>query len=175
MEGSLLIAHPALLDPNFRRSVIHISTHDADGSFGLIINRPAGRLVADLLPDHTLGALAKAPVFLGGPVGVDQLIFAAFIWRQEENRLECRHHVGLEEAEALVEDQAAIVRGFVGYAGWGKGQLDGELSQQAWLVKEPQREMLDVQQVPTLWRALTSSFGPWFRLVAEAPEDLTQN
>src|SRR6266581_878656 len=67
LAGSLLIAHPTLLDPNFRKSVLFLSTNDAqEGSFALTLNRPAGRTVGDLLPDKTLGNLAQIPVFVGG-------------------------------------------------------------------------------------------------------------
>ena len=63
LAGSLLIAHPGLLDPNFRRTVLFISTHDAqEGSFGLTLNRPLGRTVAELLPGKELGAVGRVPV-----------------------------------------------------------------------------------------------------------------
>lgn len=172
----MLIAHPSLLDPNFRRSVLFLSTNDQEeGSFGLTLNRPAGRTVGDLLPGQSLGALALVPVFLGGPVATDQLIFASFQWHAETQRMECRHHLQLHEAEENVEAEARIVRAFVGYAGWSKGQLEGELAQRAWLVQKPPPDLLDYEKCPMLWRELTSGFGPWFRLVAEAPEDASRN
>ena len=69
LAGSLLIAHPNLLDPNFRRTVLFISANDPqEGSFGLVLNRPAEKTVADLLPDRDLGVLGKVPVFIGGPI-----------------------------------------------------------------------------------------------------------
>ncbi len=173
LAGSLLIAHPGLLDPNFRKSVLFVSTNDPqEGSFGLTLNRPAGRTVAELLPEQKLGALGRIPVFLGGPVGTDQLVFAAFRWHEETERLECQHHLVLSEAEEVLRDGTAIVRAFVGYAGWSKGQLEGELAQRSWLVRQAPREALDLERCPTLWREITSSFGPWFRLLAEAPDDL---
>lgn len=176
LAGSLLIAHPSLLDPNFRRSVLFLSTNDEeDGSFGLTLNRPSGRTVAELLPGKNLGALALVPVFLGGPVSTDQLIFASFKWHPESNRMECRHHLLIPEAEQIVEEESTVVRAFVGYAGWSKGQLEGELAQRAWLVQKPQSDVLDYEKCPTLWRELTSSFGPWFRLVAESPEEPSRN
>ena len=78
LAGSLLIAHPSLLDPNFRRSVVYITAHTAEeGTHGIIINRPTENTVADLLPAGEIGELANLPVFVGGPVGQDQLTFAA--------------------------------------------------------------------------------------------------
>jgi putative transcriptional regulator len=176
LAGSLLIAHPGLLDPNFRRSVLFISTNDAqEGSFGLIVNRPAGRTVSELLPSRDLGALGRVPVFLGGPVGTDQLVFASFRWHEETERMECRPHLVIDEATEILHDESAIVRAFVGYAGWSKGQLEGELAQRTWLVRSAGRDTLDLERCPTLWREITSTFGPWFQLLAEAPDDSTQN
>ncbi len=176
LSGSLLIAHPSLQDPNFCKTVLFLSANDAEeGSFGLTLNRPAGRTVADLLPDRPLGALSRVPVFLGGPVSTDQLIFASFLWHPETQRIECRHHLVIEEAEQAMAEDAATVRAFVGYAGWSKGQLENELAQRAWLVQKADREVLDLERCPTLWREITSSFGPWFQLVAEAPDATGKN
>lgn len=176
LAGSLLIAHPNLLDPNFRKSVLFISTNDSEeGSFGLTLNRPADRTVADVLPDRDLGILAGVPVFLGGPVGTDQLIFASFHWSAETQRLDCKHHLVADEAEQFAKDAAVTVRAFIGYAGWTKGQLEGELAQRAWLLRKPGREVLNVEKCPSLWREITSSFGPWFKLVAEAPDHPSRN
>jgi putative transcriptional regulator len=176
LAGSLLIAHPTLLDPNFRKSVLFLSTNDAqEGSFGLTLNRPAGRTVGDLLPDKSLGSLATIPVFVGGPVGIDQLVFASFKWHDTTSILECNHHLVIDEAKQAAHEGHTIVRAFVGYAGWSKGQLEGELAQRAWLVQKPDPTVLDLERCPLLWRDLTSAFGPWFRLAAEAPEDLSRN
>ena len=172
LAGSLLIAHPNLLDPNFRKSVLFISANDAqEGSFGLALNRPAGRTVGEILPDKDLGALARVPVFLGGPVATDQLVFASFRWHAETERLECQHHLVLEEAVEALHDEALVVRAFVGYAGWSKGQLEAELAQRSWLVGKAPREVLDLERCPTLWREILSTYGPWFQLLAEAPDD----
>lgn len=176
LAGSLLIAHPGLLDPNFRRTVIFISAHDPeDGSFGLVMNRPSGRTVSDVLPDREMGALGGIEVFLGGPVAGDQLIFASFQWNEEAQRLECRHHIDIEEAETLVAEKTATVRAFVGYAGWTKGQLEGELAEKAWLIHRPEASTLESKQCKMLWRHLLAGYGPWFQLIAEAPEDPSLN
>ena len=67
------------------------------------------------------------------------------------------------------------MRAFVGYAGWSKGQLEGELAQRSWLVQKAEREMFDLERCPKLWREITSTFGPWFQLVAEAPDEPGEN
>lgn len=173
LAGSLLIAHPSLRDPNFRRSVLFLSTNDSqDGSFALTLNRPAGRTVGDLLEEEALGALAQIPVFVGGPVATDQLLFASFRWHDVTRVLECRHHLVIAEAREAAHDENLVVRAFVGYAGWSKGQLEGELAHRSWLVQKPDPSVLELERCPVLWRDITSGFGPWYRLVAEAPEEL---
>jgi putative transcriptional regulator len=70
LAGSLLVAHPNMLDPNFRRTVLFVSQHDPnEGALGVIINRPLDTQVADLVTETPPAALAEVPVFLGGPVG----------------------------------------------------------------------------------------------------------
>ena len=69
LAGSLLVAHPNMLDPNFRRSVLFVYAHDlVDGAGAVIINRPLDKQVADLITEAPPEGLADVPVFLGGPV-----------------------------------------------------------------------------------------------------------
>src|SRR6266513_3152049 len=132
LVGSLLVAHPNMLDPNFRRTVLFISAHDPDdGALGVIINRPLDKHVADLVNEEPPAGLADVPVFLGGPVGRTQLMFAAFEWQKGEG-LKLNHNVNLEEASDVVDPKAlAKICAFVGYAGWGAGQLEAEMKQNA--------------------------------------------
>src|SRR5438132_14241709 len=98
LAGSLLVAHPNMLDPNFRRTVLFISEHDPnEGALGVIINRPLDRQVVDLASEIPPAGLAAVPVFLGGPVGKNQLMFAALEWQKGEG-LKLNHHVALEQA-----------------------------------------------------------------------------
>ena len=174
LSGSLLIAHPSLSDPNFRRTVLIISASDAEeGSFGLIVNRAAEKTVGDLLPEHELGVLGGLPVFIGGPVARDQLTFAAFQWVDET--LHVRTHLLLEEALEVAESGAGVVRAFLGYSGWSRGQIEAELEQKAWLVQKPDREVMDVERCVDLWPTIMRDQGPWFRLLASAPDDPSLN
>src|SRR5919198_6322362 len=97
LAGSLLVAHPNMLDPNFRRTVLFISEHDpSEGALGVIINRPLDRQVADLVTETPPAGLAEVPVFLGGPVGKNQLMFAAFEW-QKGAGLKLNHNIAFDE------------------------------------------------------------------------------
>jgi putative transcriptional regulator len=176
LSGSLLLSHPSMLDPNFHRTVLFISAHDEkEGSFGLIVNRPAGHCVGDLLPNKPLGALARVPVLLGGPVQQDQLIFASFRWHEETQRMECRHHLLIPEAQDAIVEEHTEVRAFIGYAGWSKGQLEGELAQNAWIISKAASDLLAPDRAPAMWRQIVSAQSPRLRLLAEAPEDPSAN
>src|SRR6266403_586462 len=111
LAGSLLVAHPNMLDPNFRRAVLFISTHDVeDGALGVILNRPLDKQVADLVNEAPPEGLGDIPVFLGGPVGKNQLMFAAFEWQKGQG-LKLNHNVGVDEAHQLVDEDLTSVRG----------------------------------------------------------------
>lgn len=176
ISGSLLVAAPTLLDPHFRRSVVLLAKHDADeGAFGVVVNRPAAKTVQELLPEKDLGLIADVPVYFGGPVGRDQLTFAALRWHASKRVFEFKPHLTLEEASGLAEEQMDVVRAFVGYAGWTQGQLEGELAQRAWLVEKPTRESLQPENLAGLWRQIVRGKGPLYRLLAEAPDNPSLN
>lgn len=176
LAGSLLIAHPALLDPNFRRTVVFLpEDHQEDGSYGLILNRPTEKRVEDVLDDPNLGPLAKTRVFVGGPVATNELMFSAIDWLQELKGVRFRHHLPLEEAREIALETPHIVRAFVGYSGWSKGQLETELSQKAWIVKPPFPAAVNPKHVDDVWFDVMKQLGPWFRLHASAPDDPSLN
>jgi putative transcriptional regulator len=176
LAGSLLVAHPNMLDPNFRRTVLFISAHDPnEGALGVIINRPLDRHVADLVTETPFVSLAEVPVFLGGPVGKNQLMFAAFEWQKGEG-LKLNHNVSLEEAsDALDPKKLATVCAFVGYAGWGAGQLEAEMKQKAWLLQKPSPSVLKLDRLPKLWFDIMRTLGPWYKMLAAAPDDPSLN
>jgi len=176
LEGALLIAHPNLLDPNFRRTVLYMVSYEAkEGALGVVLNRPSGKTVEDVLTVPDLGPLGHIPVFFGGPVSRDRLSFAVFEWEGASQTVACRLNVELDEAKALAAEGEGVVRAFVGYAGWTGGQLEGELEQKAWVVQKPDREVLDPESCKPMWSNIMRTYGPWFRLLASAPDDPSLN
>ncbi|HVD96209.1 MAG TPA: YqgE/AlgH family protein [Candidatus Limnocylindria bacterium] len=174
LAGSLLVAHPNMLDPNFRRTVLFISEHDPnEGALGVIINRPLDRQVADLVTDTPPPGLADVPVFLGGPVGKNQLMFAAFEWKKGDG-FKLSHNAVLEHAGTAAVDKNLICA-FVGYAGWGAGQLETEVKQKAWLLQKANPSLLKLDRLPNLWFDIMRSLGPWYKMLAAAPDDPSLN
>lgn len=175
LSGSLLLATPTLRDPNFARTVIYMAAHTADeGAFGYILNRPLDKRVADLLPDKDLGQLGEVPVYMGGPVSTDKLAFAALQWDKRRRALKCRTHLSVNDALHQMS-MGREVRGFVGYSGWAGGQLENELGQHSWITCPPQGVVLNARRPEQLWSEILSSMGPFYRLMAGMPEDVTLN
>lgn len=175
LAGSLLIAHPNMLDPNFRRSVLFISSHNpAEGAMGVILNRPLDKHVADLVGEAPPDGLADVPVFLGGPVGKNQLMFATFEW-MDGHGLKLNHNVDVDEAHERAGEDPASIRAFVGYAGWSAGQLEAEMKQNAWILQKPSRAALAPDRLPNLWFEIMRGLGPWYKLLAAAPDDPSLN
>ena len=173
--GSLLVAHPNMLDPNFRRAVLFISAHTPDnGALGVILNRPLEKQVSEVVSEAPLNALEKVPVFFGGPVGRDRLIFASLEWKSGEG-LKLNHNVDMDEANKQIGKNPGSVRAFIGYAGWGAGQLEAEMKQNAWVIRKPDRATMKLDRLPRLWFDIMSGLGPWFKLLAAAPDDPSLN
>ena len=175
LAGSLLVAHPNMRDPNFRRTVLFISAHDPhEGALGVIINRPLDTQVADIVSEAAPEGLAGVPVFLGGPVGKNQLLFGTFEWEKGEG-LKLNHNVDLKKASETAGQKSASIYAFVGYAGWGAGQLETEVKQRAWLLQKPRRSVLKPNRLPKLWFDIMRGLGPWYKLLAAAPDDPSLN
>jgi putative transcriptional regulator len=173
LAGSLLLAHPAMRDPNFRRSVVLMSAHDAGGAMGVVLNRPLGKRLGQLSGDFALGALASVPLFTGGPVQNEQLVLAAWQVRPDGFRL----HFGIEpdRAVALLAEEGTHVRGFLGYSGWSAGQLENEMKQHTWIVSDVPEDLLTHSQEENLWRTVLGREGAEGRLLAGEPDDPEQN
>src|SRR5438477_12952000 len=115
LAGSLLVAHPNMLDPNFRRAVLFISAHDPeDGAIGVIINRPLEKNIAELVTETPPQNLADVPVFFGGPVGYIQLMLAAFELHKGEGVKLNQHSLSADDPIAGVADGVPAVLPFLG-------------------------------------------------------------
>lgn len=169
LAGSLLLAHPSLKDPNFRRAVVLMSAHNAEGAMGVVLNRPLHKRLGELSGDFALGPLASVPLFMGGPVQNEQLVLAAWQMRDDGFRL----HFGIDPDKALQlsSEEGTHLRGFLGYSGWSAGQLENEMRQRTWIVADVPEDLLMQAQDDTLWRTVLGREGDEWRLLAGEPED----
>src|SRR5215208_2059687 len=151
LRGSLLIAGPQLLDPNFRRTVILIADHGDEGAMGVILNRPSGMSVADAAPDLEPLVGPDAPIFAGGPVQPTSGIVLAEVTEADEPIFDDVVLVpGLGELADVV-DGAGDIRVFAGYAGWGAGQLDDEIGRDDWILEPAQPSDVFSEAPEALW------------------------
>jgi putative transcriptional regulator len=142
LQDHFLIAMPAMADPNFNQTVTYICKHDADGAFGIVINRPSdlslGEMLSQLAIDLTDRRLAERPVMHGGPVEPER----GFVLHRSEQSYEGTLSAGADiKLTSSPDVLAALGRGrgpdpvlvALGYAGWGRGQLEVELGSNTWL------------------------------------------
>lgn len=168
LAGSLLLAHPALRDPNFRRSVVLMSAHNAEGAMGVVLNRPLGKKLGELSGDFALGPLAGVPLFKGGPVQTDQLVLVA--WQVHEEGFRLHFGVDPDRAQQLLSEEGGHVRGFLGYSGWSAGQLENEMRMKTWIVADVPEDLLTQSQDESLWRTVLSREGAEWKLLAHEPD-----
>ncbi len=172
----LLIAPPPLADPNFDRTVVLIALHDENGALGFVVNRLAPLTLGTLLGYAGFGDEAKrheGPVYLGGPVQPSSGWVLSY---DEQPAAENAIAVGprirvtssLAALRSLVEDLDARPAGaadpmrrmvFLGYSGWGPGQLDGEIAAGAWLPVPLDEEILFDPQIDEKWQRAYARLG----------------
>lgn len=176
VTGAILLAHPGLLDPNFRKAVVYIASHDEEGTLGFVLNKPLGKTVAEIIPGQAvLGEVGAMPVYAGGPVGHNQLIICSFHREQKDGSIICSHNLSASDVDLLADDDSAILRAFVGYSGWNAGQLEEELTHESWIVKPPMADILHPNPDSSLWSAILERMGAWGKFQAGAPDDLSLN
>lgn len=177
-RGRLLVASPALTDPNFHRAVVLMLEHSAEGALGLVLNRPSPLVAREALPSHLADLIPEGErVFQGGPVQPEAVILLADFEDVADAATAAFGSVGIVDPEAAVERPAGIraIRAFGGYAGWAGGQLEQEVEEEAWLDALPEVEDVFSDEHERLWaRVLDRKGGSW-RLIARMPEDPTLN
>ena len=171
-SGKLLIAEPFLADPNFARSVVLLCEHSDEGTVGFSLNRPTSHTLGDLLPELYTPLL---PVFQGGPVQLDTLhmlhrtpiafggteIADGVYWGGSYD--------ALQESVLHNSYQPIDVRLFVGYSGWGAGQLEKEMEEGSWLVANVTPELIFETDPDMLWKRAIESLGVEFAYLVNMP------
>lgn len=141
--GQLLVATPALVDPNFNRSVVLLLDYDENGALGVVLNRPSLVSVGEILTDWSDVVGEPGVLFHGGPVSTDSALAVATLpagdgeppepvgWRRLFGRVGI---VDLDTPTELVAPAVSALRIFAGYAGWGSEQLEAEIEEGSWYV-----------------------------------------
>lgn len=164
----LLLAMPQVLDPFFHKSVVLLVAHESEGSFGFILNRPTGVKVAEILRGMDLEWHGEdaALAYLGGPVQPQLgtvLYGTAGGPPAGETSAEVFPGIGitqhLGDLEGLAAKPPAAFKLFLGYAGWGAGQLVEEILRNDWLTAPPRVDLIFAPQPEEVWDEALRSVG----------------
>jgi putative transcriptional regulator len=173
--GILLIADPFLKDPNFLRTVVFLCEHKEEGSFGFVINRPFTNTIDELIPELQEH---KLPVFYGGPVQQDtihflhqypedipggQEVLKGVYWGGDFDKM-----VELLRSKSL---DPARIRFYIGYSGWGSGQLDDELKEKSWLTVKATRKLVFHGNFEEIWKESLKLLGGDYEMMINFPID----
>jgi putative transcriptional regulator len=182
LRGRLLVATPDLDDPSFFRTVVLVLEHNLEGALGVVLNRPTSTAVDDVLPAWAPLVGDPGVVFVGGPVQpegaiglarcLDPVVGAASGFAQLYDDLGT---VDLEREPGTVVPVPEAARVFAGHAGWGAGQLDGEVAANGWFVVDRLAEDLWHTEPEVLWRSVLKRQRGRVALFAGFPADPALN
>jgi putative transcriptional regulator len=174
-RGRLLISEPFLPDPNFERTVILLCEHNEQGSFGFVLNKPSLLHMSDVLQEA--GSYSEV-LYVGGPVQQDTL---HFIHRSSEldGGLQIAEGIywggNFEEVSLMLEQdliKSEDFRFFLGYSGWGAGQLQGEIEQNSWIVSDKVTpEQVFNTDPEILWKEILKNMGGKYKMFSNYPLD----
>ena len=179
MKGQLLLDSGQLSGSFFQHTVVLICQHDAEGAFGLVLNRTMGKNVGEVIVADLPEALKDCPLYEGGPVQPSALSFLhSDVLLLDGNvipNLSLGHSVDelVELGEAFSTTRK--LKMFAGYAGWSPGQLENEMKHKAWLTHPASLELVFDTAPEQLWQVILRRKGGKYRLLAQSPEDLSLN
>lgn len=181
LKGKLLVAAPRLADPNFSRTVVLLLAHSEEGAVGLVLNRPSTTAVGAPLPEWEDFASEPAVVFMGGPVSEGSICLAQAkpqVAVPETGYLPLEGSLGtvdLEADPAFVAPWLERLRIFSGYAGWGPGQLEDEISSGAWWALEATEDDMFSSDPEALWKRVLGRQGGLLAIASFFPPDPSLN
>ena len=178
VRGQLLIAGPALLDPNFHRTVVLVCEHDENGAMGLVLNRPSPIPADQAIPELDDALPAGETLWVGGPVQTTSVVVLADFRADDTPALRVHGDIGLVLPDAELERVHTAVRrarAFLGYSGWGPRQLDDELERDDWIVADFDPGDAFTDDPEHLWSRVLERKGGQFALLATMPPDPSVN
>jgi len=177
LKGQLLVAGPALLDPNFRRTVVLVGEHSEDGALGLVLNRSSETTVDEAVPELAAIVDGLERVHVGGPMQPSAIVVLADFAEPDRAESLVLGSVGFLPSEVDADELGELKRArvFVGYAGWGPGQLDDELEEGSWIVEPALADDVFTADPKELWSAVLRRKGGPFGVLALMPLDPSLN
>jgi len=164
-RGSFLVASRDSIGPFFYRTVLLMLTVDPEGAVGLVINRPTELPVSALLPQVPELAERTDPAHFGGPVEPNHVIV---LIESEDPPTESLQVIGnvfasrsLDSIQSMARTKGPLLRfrAYVGYAGWGPGQLDSEIQANGWLHVAPDEDLVFDESLDNKWERAIGKLG----------------
>ncbi len=170
LHGKLLIAAPALHDPNFERTVVLVAEHSEEGALGLVLNRPSPLELSDGAPE--LAALVEPgeSIFVGGPVEPSGILILAQFEDVREAAGVALGDIGFVGPEPPGSGIGRS-RAFAGHAGWAAGQLDAEVAAEGWIIEPAVAADVFCDDPGQLWAAVLQRKGGRYALLTRMPLD----
>ncbi len=162
---ALLLSMPQLNDPNFQHTVVLLCQHTDEGAWGLVLNRPTGKYAAVVNTEGQPGSTASGlEVWVGGPVELERGCLLLGSEPDEGEAVRLCEGLFLSGSPALLQHlmdapPESRVRLFMGYAGWGPGQLEEELKQSAWLISDVDLGLVFETKPSAMWEAAIRRLG----------------
>ena len=177
LGGHLLLSNAALFDPNFRRTVVLIGHHDDDGAVGVVLNRPLEVTVDEAAPPLAELVQPGDLVYQGGPVQPQAAVVLAEFEDPSKAGVLALERIGFLPEEAEPDGLGGIIRArvFAGYAGWGAGQLENELDEEAWIVTLALPDDVFHEEPERLWEDVLARLGPAYAMLRTMPFDPSAN
>ncbi|HWW89212.1 MAG TPA: YqgE/AlgH family protein [Solirubrobacteraceae bacterium] len=178
LAGQLLLASPALQDPNFVRTVVLVGLHSDEGAMGLVLNRPSSVTVSEAVPQLEQAVTDAEHVYVGGPVQPTSVVFLAEFLDPSPAGLLVLGRIGFPAPDAGIEELVEATgrrRVFAGYAGWGEGQLDAEVEHGDWIAHTPVPEDVFTELPEELWSSVLTRKGGSYALIARMPPNPSVN
>ncbi len=178
-SGSILLAEPFMLDPNFKRTAVLLCEHSEEGSIGFILNK---RL--DMRVDELVNGFPEfdAKVFFGGPVQTDTIHYIHNVGDLLEDSRMIADGVwwggSFEQLKFLITSELLTpdnIRFFVGYAGWSDSQLLEEMEIGSWVTAHVDPNYVFKSRPDALWAQIMSNKGDHYTVIANMPDSVTYN
>jgi len=177
LGGHLLLSNASLFDPNFRRTVVLIGHHDDEGAVGVVLNRPFEVRVGDAVPPLAGLVPEDELLFQGGPVQPEAAVVVADFADPTKAGVIAFGTIGFLAEETDASDAGVLLRArvYAGYSGWGPGQLESELEEEAWLVTPARSEDVFADDPDRLWGQVLERMGRGYELMRTMPFDPSSN
>lgn len=177
LQGQFLIAPPAMIEPNFHRTIVLVLQHDESGALGLILNRPTNSEIDSIWEVMTGTSLSNEGVlYVGGPVdGPIMMLHTCPEYSEQEILSGVYVSSRKTNLAKLVSEKALPYKVFSGYAGWAEGQLDAELQQGGWLVTPATPNDIFSMNAEDSWKLLCERMGHTVLQVATGQNQIPPN